>query len=590
MRVRDWLIQAVTAIEHYRKAHVPPLIRLPLSIELLAISVVPSVLLFGLANMLWPRHVRLLRFLQEAQVYLGARRGERHARFQGLRLLAKHMRIQPLRWALLFTAYCYVALNWLSSVLALLQSTIGRRLMRASPDLPKVQPAAPWIVLGLGLALALLIAVRGRAPKLGGPIGRLPIIAASLVAVGYYVLRAEHAVNDGTYRAPLLLLIALAVPVCVACNRRVSVDAARLNPPSWVRKVGDPGDPSNDQPKKLPSPVTPSRSRLAIPDETPAVPRPTRLLTDLLQPWQRSTAAAFNVGGPHQASLGWDALTPPLSNLTPDDPRDLGPYKVRARISAGGMGTVFLATHSATGAQAAVKVPTMSSAMSEDELQARLLREIRVLGEVNVPGVARLLDSGVAASGTFWVAMDYVKGPTLEYAVEKFGRIAHTSYLHFFSIRLAELIGDLHSSGIMHRDIKPSNIILTQDGPVIIDLGISVVDDETAKLTQPGHIIGTLTYMPPEVLLGKPFTPAGDVYAWGCVAAYAALGAPLFTGERNALPSRIMDGVWDDGVAARLTRRDPEVAGLVRSTTMIDPQSRPGNGYLLHGRCVNQLS
>jgi hypothetical protein len=596
--IREWLVLLVTAMEQYRTAYLADLPQLPLTVELLMVSAIPAVLMVAIANMLLPRHVRLLHFLRAARVYLSARRNSKRVWYTGLHQLAEVMHVQLFRWGLLLAGYLAVPMIWLASVLQLLQSRIGRRLLYGSRDLGYVQPYLFWIVLGLGTCLALLIAVRGQAPRFGGPLGRFPaILLAGTLVVGGANL-ASGALADGTLFGPLLLLISFAVPVIVHCNRRVSVRVSVPYWPPWTGMPGAPGDPRvrplvrSSAPKPRTSqnrPQVASRFKIANRLQIPNRPlRPqvrTRVETTLLLDRDaRSAQAAFNADTDIAVELGWESLTPPIQRLDPSDPPQLGPYLVRGRIAVGGMGTVYYAVHSTTGQAAAVKVPRFSGEMTRDELQARLVREIQVLGVVQVFGVAKLLASGVT-NGTMWVAMEYVRGPTLEHAVATHGPIATDAYLRFFASRLAEILRDLHATGIMHRDIKPANIILTPQGPVVVDLGISILDQESARVTAHGHLIGTLSYLPPEILLGKPSTPAVDVYAWGCVVAYAAIGDHLFNGPHDALRSRIIAGAWDEGAAERLERRDPEIARLVALATTTDPIRRPYDGQRLLAAC-----
>ena len=587
--MREWLVLLVTALERYRLSHTESLPQLPLTVELLAVSVVPAVLMYGLANMWLPRHIRLLQFLGAARTYVRVRPNNKRVWYHGLHVLAETMHVQLLRWGLLLLAYLAVAMVWLASVLRLIESRIGRRLMAGSPDIAFVRPYASWIVLILAVCLALLLAVRGRTPRFGGPFGRLPAVLLSAAAVGGVVHLGEGVLPDGSYRGPLLALIAFAVPVIVHCNRRVRVVAPTVYPPAWTAYVGALGDPQvrplvrrTPKPKQ---PAAPPANRLQIPNRPLAVLLRTKLeTTAVLDPASRSTRAAFDTRGARGADLGWDALTPPLQRLQPGDPRQLGHYTITGRIATGGMGTVYYAEEMRTGRPAAVKVAGFSAGFAPEEMRARLVREIRLLGVVQVFGVAKLLDSGTT-NGTLWVAMEYVRGPTLEEAVGSHGRFANTAYLRFFAVRLAEIIGDLHASGVMHRDIKPSNIILTPDGPVVIDLGISIIAQESARLTSDGRIIGTLSYLPPEILLGRRPTPAGDVYAWGCVTAYAARGDHLFNGPDGAVRARILDGTWDEGAGTDLERRDGRIARLVKLATRTEPTLRPEDGQHLLSEC-----
>jgi serine/threonine protein kinase len=139
---------------------------------------------------------------------------------------------------------------------------------------------------------------------------------------------------------------------------------------------------------------------------------------------------------------------------------------------------------------------------------------------------------------------------------------------------LAEALTTIHAAGIMHRDLKPSNIILTDGGPKVIDFGIARRQD-TRGVTKTGMMIGSLGFMAPEQISGRPGREA-DIFAWGVTVAYAASGrSPFGAGNSHSILYRIMYG-------------DPEIASvpdslrpLVEASLAKDPQSRPTARQLL---------
>lgn len=135
---------------------------------------------------------------------------------------------------------------------------------------------------------------------------------------------------------------------------------------------------------------------------------------------------------------------------------------------------------------------------------------------------------------------------------------------------LAEALAAVHGLGLVHRDVKPSNVLLTLDGPLLIDFGIARATDGTASLTSTGVSIGSPGYMSPEQILGKGVTGAADVFSLGAVLAYAATGAPPFPGDSSA------------ALLYRVVHEPPELDGLtgeLREVTEAcldkDPTSRP---------------
>jgi serine/threonine protein kinase len=139
---------------------------------------------------------------------------------------------------------------------------------------------------------------------------------------------------------------------------------------------------------------------------------------------------------------------------------------------------------------------------------------------------------------------------------------------------LAEALTPIHAAGIMHRDLKPSNIILTDGGPKVIDFGIARRQD-TRGVTKTGMMIGSLGFMAPEQISGRPGREA-DIFAWGVTVAYAASGrSPFGAGNSHSILYRIMYG-------------DPEIASvpdslrpLVEASLAKDPLSRPTARQLL---------
>lgn len=117
-------------------------------------------------------------------------------------------------------------------------------------------------------------------------------------------------------------------------------------------------------------------------------------------------------------------------------------------------------------------------------------------------------------------------GPSLAGAVAAHGALPTQAVLLLIA-GMAEALHVIHGAGIVHRDLKPSNVLLTADGPRVIDFGIAYAADVTS-LTGSGVTIGTPSFMAPEQAAGHKVTPATDIFALGQVAAYAATGTPAF--------------------------------------------------------------
>ncbi|MFJ8430669.1 serine/threonine-protein kinase [Kitasatospora sp. NPDC094019] len=216
--------------------------------------------------------------------------------------------------------------------------------------------------------------------------------------------------------------------------------------------------------------------------------------------------------------------TPPVfQELTPDDPREVGGYRLYARLGAGGMGRVYL-SYTPGGRPVALKV--VRPELAEDpEFRARFAQEVASARRIHGLFTAQLVDAGVDAA-TPWLATTYVPGPSLQQVVQRFGPLPERTVLLLIA-GIAEALQAIHATGVVHRDLKPANVLIAPDGPRVIDFGIARAADAGA-LTGTGLRIGSPAYMAPEQATGRPATPATDVYALGALAVQVATGAPPF--------------------------------------------------------------
>ena len=218
-----------------------------------------------------------------------------------------------------------------------------------------------------------------------------------------------------------------------------------------------------------------------------------------------------------------------MEPLGPDDPEELGPYHLQARLGAGGMGQVYLAT-SSHGHAVAVKV-IRPEKLADRTFRIRFRREVAAAQAVSGRYTVPLVDADPDAA-TPWLATPYIPGPTLEEAVTEHGPLPVPSVLALGACA-AEALLDVHSAGLVHRDLKPSNVLLAADGPRVIDFGIVRASDGY-DLTRSGVFFGSLEYMCPEQATGAPIGPAADVFSLGSVLTYAASGHAPFSGSAAA--------------------------------------------------------
>ncbi|MFI7010482.1 protein kinase [Streptomyces sp. NPDC050145] len=219
-----------------------------------------------------------------------------------------------------------------------------------------------------------------------------------------------------------------------------------------------------------------------------------------------------------------------MQPLEDDEPTTVGPYRLLGRLGHGGMGRVYLG-RSAGGRTVAVKVVHPHFAL-DDEFRARFRREVDAARRVGGAWTAPVLDADPEARVP-WVATGYVAGPSLAQAAGE-GRALPAHSVRVLGAGLAEALTAVHGLGLVHRDVKPSNVLLTVDGPRLIDFGIARATDGTASLTSTGVSIGSPGYMAPEQILGKGVTGAADVFSLGAVLVYAATGHSPFLGDSSA--------------------------------------------------------
>ncbi|MEU9108242.1 serine/threonine-protein kinase [Streptomyces xanthophaeus] len=228
-----------------------------------------------------------------------------------------------------------------------------------------------------------------------------------------------------------------------------------------------------------------------------------------------------------------------MQPLEAGEPRTIGAYRLLGRLGAGGMGRVYLG-RSAGGRTVAVKIVHPHFA-ADEEFRARFRREVEAARRVGGEWTAPVLDADPEAPVP-WVATGYVAGPSLDRALAGHGPLPEAS-VRAIGAGLARALVAVHALGLVHRDVKPSNVMLTLDGPRLIDFGIARATwgsprtesgGGTASLTSTGVSVGSPGYMSPEQILGKGVTGAADVFSLGAVLAFAATGRPPFSGDNAA--------------------------------------------------------
>ncbi|MCX4764190.1 protein kinase [Streptomyces sp. NBC_01275] len=261
-----------------------------------------------------------------------------------------------------------------------------------------------------------------------------------------------------------------------------------------------------------------------------------------------------------------------MQPLGADEPTEVGPYRLLGRLGSGGMGRVYLG-RSAGGRTVAVKIVHPHLALDE-EFRTRFRREVEAARRVGGAWTASVLDADPEAAVP-WVATAYAAGPSLAAAVASAGAPLPEHTVRVLGAGLAEALAAVHDLGLVHRDVKPSNVLLTVDGPLLIDFGIARATDGTSSLTSTGVSVGSPGYMAPEQILGKgAVSGAADVFSLGAVLAYAATGQPPFPGDSSA------------ALLYRVVHEEPELGKLgdgplrevVEACLAKDPAARPAPG------------
>ncbi|MEX0168660.1 protein kinase domain-containing protein [Streptomyces sp. LMG1-1-1.1] len=302
-----------------------------------------------------------------------------------------------------------------------------------------------------------------------------------------------------------------------------------------------------------------------------------------------------------------------LGPLREGAPRQIGPYEVLARLGAGGMGEVFLGraaeptetevgagagagVGAGTGAEAAetgggagpgvesgagasavgrpvtgtfVAVKTVRRDVAGDPaFRDRFRREIRVAGLVDSRYAAAPV-GGDADAEVPWLATAYVPGPSLSQAVRRGGALP-VATVRALGADVARALADLHRAGVLHRDLKPGNVMLSVDGPRLIDFGIARSNTATT-MTATGLMVGTPSFMSPEHVAGaRHVTAASDVFCLGSLLCYAATGEdPFGDGPLAAVLYRVSQAEAD------LSRVPDELRGTVAACLALDPEARP---------------
>ncbi|MGW8793719.1 serine/threonine-protein kinase [Streptomyces althioticus] len=251
-----------------------------------------------------------------------------------------------------------------------------------------------------------------------------------------------------------------------------------------------------------------------------------------------------------------------------------GHYRLERRLGSGGMGVVHLA-RSTSGLKLAVKVVHGEYA-NDPEFRGRFRQEVAAARRVSGAFTASVVDADPEAERP-WMATLYIPGPTLAEEVKRNGPL-DSPQLRRLMAGLAEALRDIHRVGVVHRDLKPSNVLLSENGPKVIDFGISRPKDSELR-TETGKLIGTPPFMAPEQFRQpREVGPAADIFALGSVLVHAATGRGPFDSDS---PYVVAYQVVHD--EPDLTGVPDELSDLVRRCLAKEPEERPTPDELMAG-------
>jgi eukaryotic-like serine/threonine-protein kinase len=258
----------------------------------------------------------------------------------------------------------------------------------------------------------------------------------------------------------------------------------------------------------------------------------------------------------------------------------LGPYRIDFLLGAGGMGQVYRATDTRLNRTVALKILPREFA-SNVHFRARFEREAHAIAALSHPHICTLHDIG-QHDGVDFLVMEYLEGETLAARIAR-GPIAFEQALTF-AMEIADALAAAHGGGIVHRDLKPGNIIVTRSGVKLLDFGLAKPAGADAGvftptmtapgLTAQGTIIGTLQYMAPEQLEGRPSDARTDIFAYGAIVYEMLTGTKAFDGKSQASLIGAIMHAEPPAILAEQPLTPPALDRAIRTCLRKDPDDR----------------
>ena len=260
-------------------------------------------------------------------------------------------------------------------------------------------------------------------------------------------------------------------------------------------------------------------------------------------------------------------------------------YEPIEQIGTGGMATVWRARDTHLGRFVAIK--RLLPHLAGDPVAAqRFNREARAAAGLSHPGIVTVFDSGEDEEGPFLV-LELIEGPTLADHLAETGPLDPASVVDIVS-QVASALEHAHAQGVVHRDVKPANVILEAGGRArLADFGIARTIEDPATITDSGELIGSITYLAPEILSGQPATPVSDVYSLGAVAYELLAGRPPYQAET---PAALLDEVRQGTPRSLRGIAPDQMASAISSAMARDPAARPATAGALAAAMVGSAT
>ncbi len=257
-----------------------------------------------------------------------------------------------------------------------------------------------------------------------------------------------------------------------------------------------------------------------------------------------------------------------MERLKKSDPDFIGPWKLINRLGSGGMSVVYQASKNE---RASVALKVIRSQYLDNQVdRSRIEREISTLTQIKSNFVCQIIDSDITEDFA-WIATEFINGPDLKTKVNLDGPYTEDDW-YLLSKGLLEGLKAIHAYGVIHRDIKPTNILISADGPKIIDFGIAQ-SSEATSLTSTGLIAGSPAWLSPEQINGDKVTFFSDIFSAGAVLNFAVSGISPW-GDNTKITK--------DVIYNRILQKQPDLSSLgILQKSLVEkmmektPKSRP---------------